>query len=62
MCVLLQEVRNMHEATTDSDQQVITLFNLDVNLALSKLIDTFGFPQEQDVQFTLLRELIDIIS
>jgi len=45
----------MHEATTDSDKALIALLNLDIDLLLSKCVNTFRMSHEQDLHLLSLR-------
>jgi len=44
----------MHEATTDSDKALIALLNLDIDLLLSKCVNTFRMSHEQDLHLLSL--------
>jgi hypothetical protein len=46
--VLVNELLNVHESTTYSYENVVTLFDFDENSFLAKLINTLGFSQKKN--------------
>ena len=46
LCILVlpNEVINVHEAATNSDINLTTLFYFDVDSLLAELVDSFGLP------------------
>ena len=60
--VLGNEVRNGHIASTNTAEDSISLFNLDVDSLLTKLIYTFGLSQEHNVHFFALGIPIDEVG
>ena len=60
--VLLDEVINMHEATSDSHHDLIPLLNLDVNSLLPELINALRFPQKHDLHLFPLRVFVQVIA
>ena len=60
-CILLNEISNVHETTANSNQQIISFLDLDVNSSMTELIDTLRFSQEQDIHSISLRIVIDKI-
>ena len=62
MGVLPNELVDVHVTTSNSDENGLTLFNLDIDSFLSKLIDTFRLSQEHDVHFFSFWILVQVIS
>ena len=48
-CVLLDEVFNVHEATSDSNHDLIALANLNEDALMAKLVHTFRFSNKHDI-------------
>jgi len=60
--VLLYEFVDVHVTTSHSDKDLVILTYLDVYLLGTKLIDTLGLSQEQNLHLLLLRERVDCIT
>ena len=61
-CILVDKIIDGHVTTTNSYHNLIALLNLNVNPLLAKLVDTFGFSEEEDVHLLSLWIFIDKIS
>jgi len=57
--VLLNELINMHVPSTNSDHDLVTLFDLDENSFLPKLVDAFRLPEEHNIHLFSLWILVD---
>ena len=62
VCVLLDEVTNVHVSTTYSNKQIVSFLDFDVHSFLSELVNSFGLSQKQDVHLLSFRILIDEVS
>ena len=60
--ILINKVIDMHETTTNSDEDLISFFDFNVNSFLAELINTFGLSEEHDLHFIPFRIPINIIS
>lgn len=60
--VNLDEFFNRQESSPDANQDLVTVLNLDMDLALTELVDAFRLSQEQDLHFFALWELIQEIG
>lgn len=61
-CVLLNELINVHESAAHADLNLISFFNFDVHALLTKLVNTFGLPQEKNVHLLSFWVFIDEVS
>lgn len=57
-CVLVNEVYNVHESSSNTHKKVVALFNFDVDSLLAELVDTLGLTKEHDFHFLSLRILV----
>ena len=60
--VLVDKFINMHESTAHTHLDLITLLNLYIHTLLTKLIDSFGLPQEKNSNILLLWISIEVIG
>ena len=60
--ILLDELINVHEATTNSDHDLVALFDLDEHSFLPKLVNTFGLPEEHNIHFFSLWIPVDELT
>lgn len=60
--VLVNEIINMHESSTNSHFNGVTLLNLKVDFSLTKLVHSFGLSQEHDSELFPLWELLDVMG
>ena len=60
--VLLNEVFDEHIATAHSDENLIPLFDLDVDTLRSELVDSLRLTQEHDLHAVSFRISIDELS
>lgn len=60
--VLFQEFIDVHEATADTNFDLVTFFDLDVHLPLTELVHARRFSQEHDLELFSLRELFDVVG
>lgn len=60
--VLLDEVVNVHEATADTDLEVVALLNFDVDTLLTEAVHTLRLSEEQDLHFFSLRVHVDEVG
>ena len=58
----MDELIDVHVTTTNSAENLVALFNFDVNSLLAELIDTFGFSEEHDFHRLLFWLIIQVIS
>ena len=59
--ILLDELLNVHEAATNSDQDLLTFFNFDINPLLAELVNTLRFTQKCNVHPGPLGVLVYVI-
>lgn len=52
----------MHEATTNSDKNLVAFLDLDIDSFLSELVDALALPEEHDLEFRSLWVTIQIAS
>ena len=58
ICVLIDKLINVHEASAHSDHYLLAFFNFDVNTFLAKLVDALGLSEEHDLHSIVLRPII----
>jgi len=59
ICIFLNEFFSSQESTTNFYIHLISLFNFDINLFLTKSIHTFRLSQEQNLDLFLFRISVD---
>ena len=62
LSILFNKLINVHVASADSDQNLVPLLDLDVNLLLAKLVDAFRLSQEHDVHLFSFWVLVDEVT
>jgi len=60
--VLLDELVDMHETTTDSDHDFVSFLNFNVNTLLTELVHSVRLSQEHDFHLFSLWVLVQVIS
>lgn len=58
--VLIDELVNVHVTSTDTNEYLLTLLDLNVNSLLSELVDTFRFSEEHDLHLFSFGVSIDV--
>ena len=62
LSVLVNEILNMHKATTHTHENLVAFFHLDVNALLTELVYAFTFSQEHDLQLFAFWEFVEVIA
>ena len=60
--VLLNEFVDVHESSTNSHQELVSLFNLDVDSFLTELVNALTFSKEHDLEVSSLWVPVQIVS